>query len=86
LLMPSLLRILKDLEDMELVRLVSSDCNPRLSRVVLSAKGAAAVARTRTDLDRASKAVKARIGQENVARLLDLLHAVEVRLMGFSFT
>jgi homoprotocatechuate degradation regulator HpaR len=84
LLMPSLLRILKDLEDMQLIRMVSSDRNPRLSRVVLSAKGVAAVARTRTDLDRAIKAVKARIGQESVAQLLELLHAVEVRLVGFS--
>jgi homoprotocatechuate degradation regulator HpaR len=84
LLMPSLLRILKDLEDMELIRLVPSDRNPRLSRVVLSAKGAAAVQRTRADLDRASKAIKARIGPESVAQLLELLHTVEVRLIGLS--
>jgi homoprotocatechuate degradation regulator HpaR len=84
LLMPSLLRILKDLEEMELIRLVSSDRNPRLSRVLLSAKGAAAVARTSADIDGAGKAVKARIGEENVRQLLELLQAVEIRLTGFS--
>ena len=84
LLMPSLLRILKDLKEMELIRLVSSDRNPRLSRVVLSARGASAVARTSADIERASKAVRARIGQESVARLLELLQTVESRLAGFS--
>jgi homoprotocatechuate degradation regulator HpaR len=84
LLMPSLLRILKDLEEMELVRLVSSDRNPRLARVVLSAKGAGAVARTSADIERAGRAVKARIGDERVSQLLELLQTVESRLTGFS--
>lgn len=84
LLMPSLLRILKDLEEMELIRLVSSDRNPRLSRVILSAKGAAAVARTTADIDTAGKAVRNQIGDETVAELLELLEAVEMRLVGFS--
>ncbi|KRR07445.1 hypothetical protein [Bradyrhizobium valentinum] len=84
LLMPSLLRILKDLEEADLIRLVSSDRNPRLSRVVLSAKGAGAVARTSADIERAMKAVKARIGEGSVARLLELLQTVESRLTGFS--
>ncbi|UPJ48180.1 homoprotocatechuate degradation operon regulator HpaR [Bradyrhizobium sp. 200] len=84
LLMPSLLRILKDLEEADLIRLVSSDRNPRLSRVVLSAKGASAVARTSADIERAMKAVKARIGEGSVARLLELLQTVESRLTGFS--
>jgi homoprotocatechuate degradation regulator HpaR len=84
LLMPSLLRILKDLEEADLIRLVSSDRNPRLSRVVLSAKGTGAVARTSADIERAMKAVKARIGEGSVARLLELLQTVESRLTGFS--
>ena len=84
LLMPSLLRILRDLEEMELIRLVSSDRNPRLSRVVLSARGVSAVARTSADIERASKAVRARIGEERVMQLLELLQTVESRLTGFS--
>ncbi|MDQ8729226.1 homoprotocatechuate degradation operon regulator HpaR [Bradyrhizobium sp. LHD-71] len=84
LLMPSLLRILKDLEEIELIRLVSSERNPRLFRVVLSAKGATAVARTSADIERAGKAVKARIGEESVVQLIELLQTVETRLTGFS--
>ncbi|MDF0520206.1 homoprotocatechuate degradation operon regulator HpaR [Bradyrhizobium yuanmingense] len=84
LLMPSLLRILRDLEEMELIRLVSSARNPRLSRVILSAKGAAAVARTSADIERAMKAVRTRIGEASVAQLLELLQTVESRLTGFS--
>ena len=84
LLMPSLLRILKDLEEMALVRLVSSDRNPRLSRVILSAKGAAAVARTTADIEAAGKAVRDQIGNEAVRELLELLQIVERRLTGFA--
>lgn len=86
LLMPSLLRILKDLEEVDLIRLVSSDRNPRLSRVILSAKGAAAVARTTADIDAAGKAVRDQIGNETVSELLELLQAVERRLVGFSLS
>jgi homoprotocatechuate degradation regulator HpaR len=86
LLMPSLLRILKDLEETQLIRLSSWSRNKRLSRVVLSPAGAALVRQVTAAIEAASKQVRARIGAEQVAQLLDLLHLVESRLVGFELT
>jgi len=82
LLMPSLLRILKDLEQMGLLRSVPSISNPRLARIVLSAKGASAVEKGSRDIALKSEMVRDRIGSETVDELLRLLHVVETRLLG----
>lgn len=81
LLMPSLLRILKDLEQMGLLRSVPSISNPRLARIVLSAKGASAVDKGSRDLAVMGQVVRDRIGGEIVDELLRLLHIVETRLL-----
>lgn len=82
LLMPSLLRILKDLEQMGLLRSVPSISNPRLARIVLSAKGASAVEKGSRDLAVTSEIVRDRIGREIVDEILRLLYVVETRLLG----
>ncbi len=81
LLMPSLLRILKDLEQMGLLRSVPSISNPRLARIVLSAKGASAVEKGSRDLAVMSQVVRDRVGGEIVDEILRLLHIVETRLL-----
>jgi homoprotocatechuate degradation regulator HpaR len=81
LLMPSLLRILKDLEQMGLVRSVPSISNQRLVRIVLSAKGSAAVEKGSRDLADMTRIMRERIGGDTVDELLRLLHVVEVRLL-----
>ena len=86
LLMPSLLRILKDLEQKRLVRLASWSGNRRLTRVALSAAGATLVRRVNADIGAASKQVRTRLGPELVAQLLDLLHVMEDRLAGFELS
>lgn len=83
LLMPSLLRILKDLRDLGLIELVASAQSARLVRVTLSADGERAVRRTSAAIDAASKLVRKRIGSRNIDQLLDLLHMVESRLSNF---
>jgi homoprotocatechuate degradation regulator HpaR len=80
LLMPSLLRILKDLKQLGLIRLVRSVTNRRLSGVVLTAKGAAYVAEVTAAINLKSKVVKQAIGEPLVEHLLTLLREVEVRL------
>lgn len=80
LLMPSLLRILKDLKKLGLIRLVRSPTNRRLSGVVLTAKGAAYVEEVSAAISVKSKVVKEAIGEPIVERLLSLLREVEVRL------
>ena len=81
LMMPSLLRILKDLEQMGLLRPVPSVSNPRLSRIVLTAKGATAVEKGSRDLAAMSKVVRDQIGGDTVDELLKLLWMVESRLV-----
>lgn len=81
LLMPSLLRIVKDLEQMGLLRSIPSISNPRLARIVLSAKGAAAVERGSRDLAAKSQVIRERIGGDTVDELLRLLQLVENRLL-----
>jgi homoprotocatechuate degradation regulator HpaR len=80
LLMPSLLRILKDIERAGWVRLVQSNANARLSGVVLTLKGKDFVDKVSRKLAARGAQLKRVIGEEDVARLLDLLAAVEVRL------
>jgi homoprotocatechuate degradation regulator HpaR len=84
LLVPSLLRIVKDLEHLGLVRLVPSANNPRLTRVILSPKGVTVVAKGAADLAAMNRIVWSRIGEDVVADLLGLLHVVESRLQGLS--
>jgi homoprotocatechuate degradation regulator HpaR len=81
LLMPSLLRILKDLEQIGLLRPVPSIGNQRLVRIVLSAKGVAAVEKGSRDLADMTRIMRERIGGDTVDELLRLLHVVEVRLL-----
>lgn len=80
LLMPSLLRILKDIERAGWVRLVQSNTNARLSGVVLTPKGKDFVDKVSRKLAAKGAQVKRAIGEEDASRLLDLLAAVEVRL------
>jgi homoprotocatechuate degradation regulator HpaR len=80
LLMPSLLRILKDLKRLGLVRLVKSVTNRRLSGVILTPKGATYVGEVTAAINIKSKAVKEAIGEPIVEHLLTLLREVEVRL------
>ena len=80
LLMPSLLRILKDLKRLGLIRLVRSPTNRRLSDVVLTARGAAYVDEVSAAIAIKGKVVKDAIGEPIVERLLTLLREVEVRL------
>ena len=80
LLMPSLLRILKDLKKLGMIRLVRSPTNRRLSGVVLTAKGAAYVEEVSAAISLKSKVVKDAIGEPIVERLLSLLREVELRL------
>ena len=82
LLMPSLLRILKDLEQMGMLRSVPSISNPRLARIVLSTRGATAVEKGSRELAAMGQVVRDRIGGEIVDELLRLLHVVETRLLG----
>ncbi|MDI4238274.1 MarR family transcriptional regulator [Bradyrhizobium sp. Arg237L] len=80
LLMPSLLRILKDLKQEGLIRLVRSTSNRRLSGVALTAKGAAYVTIVTASINRKSQILKAAIGESTVEQLLALLRDVEVSL------
>lgn len=84
LLVPSLLRIVKDLEQLGFVRLVPSVNNPRLARVVLSPKGVTVVAKGAADIAAMNRVVWRRIGEDVVNDLLALLHLVETRLQGLS--
>lgn len=81
LLMPSLLRIVKDLEQMGLLRSIPSISNPRLARIVLSARGATAVERGSRDLAAKSRIIRDQIGGDTVDELLRLLQLVENRLL-----
>jgi homoprotocatechuate degradation regulator HpaR len=81
LMMPSLLRILKDLEQMGLLRPVPSASNPRLSRIVLTAKGANAVEKGSRDLAAMSRIVRDQIGGDALDELLKSLRLVESRLV-----
>lgn len=80
LLMPSLLRILKDLKQQGLIRLVRSVTNRRLSGAVLTPKGATYVDEVTAAINVKSKVVKEAIGEPMVENLLSLLREVEVRL------
>lgn len=82
LLMPSLLRILKDIQDAGWVRLVHSSANARLAGVVLTSKGKDFVDKVSRKLAAKGVRLKRAIGEEDASRLLDLLVAVEVRLKG----
>ena len=82
LLMPSLLRILKDLEEMRLIRLPPWSRNKRLSRVLLSARGASLVQQVTAEVGAISERVRARVGPDLISDLLDLLHVFESRLVG----
>jgi homoprotocatechuate degradation regulator HpaR len=84
LLMPSLLRILKDLKRAGLIRLVRSPTNRRLSGVILSAKGASYVEEVSAAIAVKSKVLKDTIGESIVENLLMLLREVEVRLSTLS--
>lgn len=80
LLMPSLLRILKDLKRAGLISLIGSPTNRRLSGVVLTKKGAAYVETVTAALSSKSRILKKAIGETTVDHLLTLLRLVEVRL------
>jgi homoprotocatechuate degradation regulator HpaR len=80
LLMPSLLRILKDLKRTGFIRLVRSPTNRRLSGVILTAKGAGYVEEVSAAIAVKSKVLKDTIGESIVENLLTLLREVEVRL------
>jgi hypothetical protein len=67
---------------MGLLRSVPSISNPRLARIVLSAKGVAAVEKGSRDLAVKGQMVRDRIGGETVDEILRLLHIVETRLLG----
>ena len=80
LLMPSLLRILKDLKQAGLIGLIGSPTNRRLSGVILTKKGAAYVETVTAALASKSRILKKAIGETTVDHLLTLLRVVEVRL------
>ena len=80
LLMPSLLRILKDLEQERLIRLVKSRSNARLSHVMLTKAGAAYVHTVSDALAKMGRVVRAEIGADAVDELIALLGTVELRL------
>ncbi len=80
LLMPSLLRILKDLKQAGLIRLVRSQTNRRLTGVILTARGADYVEVVTAALAQRSVQLKQVIGEATVEQLLDLLRTVELRL------
>ncbi|WP_022721732.1 MarR family transcriptional regulator [Rhodopseudomonas sp. B29] len=80
LLMPSLLRILKDLKTAGLIRLVRSTTNRRLSGVILTARGAAYAEVVTAELSQKGVELKQVIGAETVDQLLQLLRTVELRL------
>ena len=80
LLMPSLLRILQDLEKMKLVRLVRTSESTRLSQVVLTEKGSKISERMTRDVKVQSKIIRKIVGSEEYDRLLDLLQYVQDRL------
>jgi homoprotocatechuate degradation regulator HpaR len=81
LLMPSLLRILKDLERGGLVRLVKSTTNARLAGVVLTEAGGTYVEQVTAAIAHKSRILKKAIGEDYVERLLDILGEVELRLL-----
>ena len=80
LLMPSLLRILKDLQRAGLVRLVKSTSNARLSGVVLTTAGADYVQKVASSLAAMGHVVRTAIGDKVVDEILDLLGKVEAAL------
>jgi homoprotocatechuate degradation regulator HpaR len=81
LLMPSLLRIVKDLETLGLLRAVPSQNNRRLTRIILTSKGAATVERGSKDLARMGHVVRDQIGGEDFDELIRLLNLAEARLI-----
>jgi homoprotocatechuate degradation regulator HpaR len=80
LLMPSLLRIIKHMERAGWILLAQSSANGRLYGVVLTPKGKDLVDRVSRKLAAKSAEVTRAIGEDDLARLLQLLEAVEVRL------
>jgi homoprotocatechuate degradation regulator HpaR len=80
LLMPSLLRILKDLQRAGLIRLVKSTSNARLSGVALTASGSDHVQEVSGSLAAMGQVVRTAVGADLVEELLDLLGEVEARL------
>ncbi len=86
LLMPSLLRILKDLKKAGLIRLVRSRTNRRLTEVLLTPRGATYVTVVSAALSQKSAVLKQVIGEATVDELLDLLRTVELRLLTIDMT
>lgn len=84
LLMPSLLRILKDLKRAGLIRLVRSQTNRRLTGVILTTRGADYVEIVAAELAQKSAVLKQVIGEATVEELLQLLRIVELRLSAIS--
>lgn len=80
LLMPSLLRILKDLKSNGLVRLVRSPSNRRLSGVLLTKRGVQHVFDVGAAISEKNLAVKQAIGESTVENLLSLLREVEMKM------
>ena len=80
LLMPSLLRILKDTEACGWVSIVRSKESQRRSNVLLTRSGKGFVDRVSTEIAAGNRVVRAAIGEETTERLLDLLAHVEERL------
>jgi len=81
LLMPSLLRILKDLKAEGLIRLVRSPTNRRLSGVILTARGAEYASKVSADIGAKNIVVRKAIGESTVDDLLALLRKLEVQLL-----
>ena len=85
LLMPSLLRILQDLENVKLVRLVRASSNARLSQVVLTEKGLKISERVTRDVKAQSQVIRDLVGNDEIDRLLDLLQQVQERLTSAAY-
>jgi len=81
LLMPSLLRILKDLKAEGLIRLVRSPTNRRLSGVILTARGAEYASKVSADIGAKNIIVRKAIGESTVDDLLALLRKLEFQLL-----
>jgi len=85
LLMPSLLRILKDLESGGWLETTSSKSNSRLSDVRLTKKGATYARKVAASLSARNRIIKGAIGDDKVSRLFQLLSEVETELSKLSF-
>lgn len=85
LLMPSLLRILKDLERVGWLEMPSSTTNARLSDVKLTKEGAAYARKVAASLSARNRIIKGAIGDDKVSRLFQLLGEVEAELSKLSF-